>query len=140
MQMVNIKCRWLFRCRILQRRARGLSKSNSATSRTGMGPCNKNHYSQSGVCTEACRYNDYRRTSSVTSLLQELGWEDLKSRREQNKVEMMYRIVNNLVEIRADQYLTATGISSRGHHQRFLVPYCSINAYMGSFFPSAVRF
>ena len=52
---------------------------------------------------------------------------------------MMYRIVNNLVEIPADQYLTAAGVSTRGHQQRFLVQYCSINAYKGSFFPSAVR-
>ena len=59
-------------------------------------------------------YNDYRRTSSVTSMLQELGWEDLQSRREQNKDAMMYRIVNNLVEIPAGQYLTAAGVSTRG--------------------------
>ena len=83
-------------------------------------------------------YNDYRRTSSVTSVLQELGWESLQSRREQNKVAMMYRIANNLVEIPADQLLTATGVSTRGHQKRFLVQYCSINAYKGSLFPSAV--
>ena len=51
---------------------------------------------------------------------------------------MMYRIAINLIEIPADQYLTATGISTRGRQQRFLVPYCSTNAYNGSFFPSAV--
>ena len=84
-------------------------------------------------------YNDYRRTSSVTSMLQELGWEDLQSRLEQNKVAMMYRTVNNLVEIPADQYLTAAGVSTTGHQQRLLVQYCSINAYKGSFFSSAVR-
>ena len=84
-------------------------------------------------------YNDYHRTSSVTSMLQELGWEDLQSRRGQNKVAMMYRIVNNLVELPTDQYLTAAGVSTSGHQQRFLVQYCSINAYKGSFFPSAVR-
>ena len=72
-------------------------------------------------------------------MLQELGYEDLKSRREQNKVAVVNRIVNNLVEIPADQYLTAAGVLTRGHQQRFLVPYCSINAYKGSFFPSAVR-
>ena len=82
-------------------------------------------------------YNDYRRTSNVTSMLQELGWEDLQSRREQNKVAMMYRIVNNLVEIPADQYLTAAGVSTRGHQQRFQVRCCSIRD--GSFLPSAVR-
>ena len=48
---------------------------------------------------------------------------------------MMYRIV----EIPADQYLTAAGVSTWGHQQRFLVQYCSINTYKGSFFPSAVR-
>ena len=73
-------------------------------------------------------YDDYRRTSTITSMLQEIGWEDLQSRREQNKVAMMYRIVNNLVEIPADQYLTATSVSTTGHQQRFLIPY-SINAY-----------
>ena len=96
----------------------------------GMGPCNKIQHSQSGA--RFC-FNNYRRTSSVTSMLQELGWEDLQSRREQNKVAMVYRIVSNLVEIPADQYLTAAGVSTRGHQQRFLVQYCSINAYKGSF-------
>ena len=41
-------------------------------------------------------------------MLQELGWEDLQSRRDHNKATMMYRIVNNLVEIPAEQYLIAT--------------------------------
>ena len=52
---------------------------------------------------------------------------------------MMFRIVNNLVEIPADQYLSVAGVSTKGHQQRFLVPFCSINAYKGSFFPSAVH-
>ena len=51
----------------------------------------------------------------------------------------MYRIANNLVKIPANQYLTAADASTWGHQQRFLVPYCSINAYNGSFFLSAVR-
>ena len=84
-------------------------------------------------------FNDYRRTSSVSSLMQDLRWEQLQTRRQQNKTVMMYRIVNNLVEIPADQYLTPTGVSTRGHQQRFLPYYCSVNAYPGSFFPSAIR-
>ena len=88
----------------------------------GMGPCNKIQHSQSAA--RFC-YSEYLRTSSFTSMLQELGWEDLQSRRKQNKVAMMYRIVNNLVEIPADQYLTAAGVSTRGHQQRFLVQYPS---------------
>ena len=40
--------------------------------------------------------SDYRRTSSVTSMLQYLGWRTLN----QGEI-LMYRIVNNLVEIPA---------------------------------------
>ena len=40
---------------------------------------------------------------AVNSVLQVLGWEDLQSRRDQNKAIMMYSIVNNLVEIPAGQ-------------------------------------
>ena len=84
--------------------------------------------------------NDYRRTSSVTSMLQELGWEDLQSRRDQNKITMMYTIACNLAaEIPSGQNLTATGAATRGHHQRFLSMHCSINAYKESFFLSTVR-
>ena len=48
-------------------------------------------------------------------MLQELGWDDLQSRRHQNKVIIMNRIANKLViEIPADRYLTAAGASTRG--------------------------
>ena len=82
---------------------------------------------------------EYRRTSSVTSILQELGWEDLQLRRDQNKAKMTYRIVNYLIEIPAGQYLNATGVATRGHRLRLLSIYCSNNAYKGSFFSSKVR-
>ena len=84
-------------------------------------------------------HGDYRRTSRVTPMLQNLGWEDLKTRREQSKTIMMYRIVNNLIDIPAEKYLTQTGTSTRGHESRFLVPYCSLVAYKSSFFPSTIR-
>ena len=60
-------------------------------------------------------FNDYSRTSSVSLMMQELGWEDLQTRRQQNKAIMMYKIVNNLVDIPADQYLTTAAASTRGH-------------------------
>ena len=59
--------------------------------------------------------------------------------REQCKTVMMYRIINNLVDIPAEKYLIHSGTSTRGHETRFLVPYCSVNAYKSSFFPSAIR-
>ena len=58
----------------------------------GMGPCNKFNIAKvESVQRRVARfcYNDYCRTSSVTSMLQELGSEDLQSRWEQNKVAMI---------------------------------------------------
>ena len=44
-------------------------------------------------------YSDYRRTSSVTPMLQQLQWTNLQERRAQAKVIMVYRIVYDLVDI-----------------------------------------
>ena len=67
-----------------------------------------------------CHY-DYRRTSSVTSMIQNLGWEELQHRREQCKTIMMYRIVNDLIDIPAENYLTHSGTTTR------VPPHNSIN-------------
>ena len=84
-------------------------------------------------------HNDYRQTSSVTSMIQNLGWEELQHRRKQYKTIMMYRILNDLINIPTENYLTHSGTTTRGHETRLLVPYCSVNAYKSSFFPSIIR-
>ena len=83
--------------------------------------------------------NDYCRISIFTTMIQNLGWEDLQYSRNQCKTAMMYRIVNNLIDIPPEKYLIHSGTSTREHETRFLVPYCSVNAYMSSFFPSKIR-
>ena len=72
---------------------------------------NTNSFKMEAVQRRAARFcsNDYRRASSVSSMKQ--GWEQLQTRRQQNKTVMMYCIVNNLVEIPASKYLTSTGIN-----------------------------
>ena len=82
---------------------------------------------------------DSARMTSVTSMIQNLGLEDLQHRREQCKTIMMYQIVNDLFDIPAENYLTHSGASTGGHRTQFLVPYCSVNAYNSSFFPSTIR-
>ena len=52
---------------------------------------------------------------------------------------MMYRIVHNLVDIPAAQFLHPTALSTRGHSQRFLVPHTRTTVYRISFFPTAIR-
>ena len=42
---------------------------------------------------------NYRQTASVTSLIQNLGWTDLKTRRKNSRLVSMFKILNELVEI-----------------------------------------
>ena len=42
---------------------------------------------------------NYRQTASVTSLIQSLGWTDLKTRRKNSRLFCMFKILNELVEI-----------------------------------------
>ena len=42
---------------------------------------------------------NYRQTASVTSLIQNLGWTDLKTRRKNYRLLCMFKILNELVEI-----------------------------------------
>ena len=82
-------------------------------------------------------YSDYRTTSSVTTMLAQLQWNTLQERRAQHKAIMMYRIVNQLVDI-PSQTLIPT-ISPRGNNITFLVPYARVLSYQRSFFPDAIR-
>ena len=45
------------------------------------------------------KLNYTRQTSSVTSLIQNLGWTDLKTRRTNSRPSYMFKILNELVEI-----------------------------------------
>ena len=61
----------------------------------------------------------------------------LQERRAQAKVEMMFRIVNGLVDI-PTSFLTPT-LMMRGHTQKYLVPYARTVVYQHSFFPDGIR-
>ena len=82
---------------------------------------------------------DYRRTSSVSSMLHQLKWDDLITRRQQSKVTMLYRVIHQLVAISSASYLQPTGVRTGGNEMRFLVPLTSVNSYKNSFFPSTIR-
>ena len=60
------------------------------------------------VQRRAVRYftNRYHNTSSVTSMLEHLEWESLESRRVKCQLTMLFKIINDLVDIPPDQYLT----------------------------------
>jgi hypothetical protein len=74
-----------------------------------------NHHKQSIQKLEmtqrrAARYttNNYTTTNSVNEMLQQLKWETLESRGTKIQLTMFYKIVNNLMDIPADHYLTSS--------------------------------
>ncbi|KAH3775109.1 hypothetical protein DPMN_176506 [Dreissena polymorpha] len=52
---------------------------------------------------------------------------------------MMYRIVNNMVDINARSVLIPTGLHTRGNANHFIVPFTTVNAYQFSFFQTGIR-
>ena len=89
------------------------------------------------VQRKAARFvcNDYRRTSSVSSMIKSLDWPSLQQRRKCAKVIMMYRIVYRLIDIPTTVLIPTVSIKG----QRYLVPYARTVIYQRSFFPSTIR-
>jgi hypothetical protein len=61
---------------------------------------------------------EYKTTSSVSAMMKELHWQALQERRVQAKVIMMFRIVDNLVNI-LTTHLIVAAVSIIGHSQKF---------------------
>jgi hypothetical protein len=59
--------------------------------------------------------NNYRQTNSATSMMSQLGWEELRLRRARIKTILLFKIVNNLVDIPPEPFLIPTGTITRGH-------------------------
>jgi hypothetical protein len=76
-------------------------------------------------------YNDFRHTTSVTPMLNELNWAPLQERRAQYKVIMIYRIVHGLVDI-PTPHLTPQATSVRGHMYRYKIPFTRTLIYQTS--------
>ena len=82
---------------------------------------------------------DYRYTSSVTAMTENLSWETFQHRRQQVKAIMMFRIVHAMVAILAFPHLQLMGAATRRHQYKYGIPYCRTNTYKDSFFPSSIR-
>ena len=59
---------------------------------------------------------DYRRTSSVTSMINKLKWPSLSSRRTVSRLTMVYRIMNDLVAIHPETFFTINSSKTRKNH------------------------
>ena len=73
-------------------------------------------------------------------MLYNLEWPTLEQRRDHAKIIMMYKIVHGLVHIQPDVPLTySNAVNTRGHHLKMQQPSARTDAYLYSFFPSAVK-
>ena len=83
--------------------------------------------------------NDYSRTSSVTSMMESLNLPLLESRKTCNRAIMMFKILNNIVDISIDLAIDPTvlvpnTLSTHGHNQRFHQLPVRTNSFGKSFF------
>ena len=91
----------------------------------------------------AARYVLHRHhyTSSVTNMLQTLGWRSLSDRRNDAKLCMIYKIANGLVGIPANKYLIPRmSVTREQHSLSYLIPHSRCNYHLYSFFASTIRF
>jgi hypothetical protein len=89
--------------------------------------------------------NKYRygpNTTTVSSMLQQLDWPLLSTRRKQARLTMLYKIVNNIVKIK---FLNQTKPLSHSHNTRYkkqdtlTIPDSYSNQHKFSFFPNTIR-
>ena len=67
--------------------------------------------------------NRYRNTSSVTDMLDYLGWESHETRRSKLQLIVLYKIVHGLIDIPPTDYLTQTNSRTRSAHKyKYIVP------------------
>ena len=81
----------------------------------------------------------YHNTSSVSSMIQHLGWESLEQRRLRARVIMLFKISHNIVAIDPQKYLVPLQrITRSAHSQQYQTFTPSTDYYKYSFFPHTV--
>ena len=83
---------------------------------------------------------DYRTTSSVTKAMEELKWPTLEQRRKVSKTTTMFKLINGIIEVPAENLTPLDNDrKTRGHHHRLRVPFSRTTSHQQSFFPSTTR-
>ncbi|KAH3859746.1 hypothetical protein DPMN_102569 [Dreissena polymorpha] len=72
-------------------------------------------------------------------MMKRLDRNNLEANRQHYKAIMMFRIVNNLVDIQSQHILLPARVHTRGHANRFLVLFAIHDAHKYFFFPSCIR-
>ena len=84
--------------------------------------------------------SDYSYHSSVTTMLHQLKWQPLATRRKHQRLNLFYQIIHGLVGLSLPDYIDFSNRSTRNHHPFHLVlPSTSTTTYMSSIFPRTIR-
>ena len=83
------------------------------------------------------RYTD-RTPGCVTEMLNNLKWQPLEERRTNNRLIMLFRIANSLVDIEPDNFLRTSDSRTRGA-RTFYQKHTNHPALHNSFFPRTIR-
>ena len=62
--------------------------------------------------------NNYQRKSSVTALINDLGWTDLQTGRKNFRLTSLYKIVNGLIAVHVSDLLTPADERTRGEDNK----------------------
>ena len=77
---------------------------------------------------------------SVSAMMEDLGWSTLQDRRQSSRITLLYKIVNNLVEVPSAYHPVPNSNSraSRGHSQQYRRHQTEVDAYKYSFLPRTI--
>ena len=84
--------------------------------------------------------NNYCRESSVTELIETLGWDSLQLRRKQARLSLRYKLSNILMDINLENLLSRNHElrTRRSHVFKYKVPMAKIDTFKFSFFPRTI--
>ena len=83
--------------------------------------------------------NRFRNTSSVSSMIYQLQWESLESRRSKIQLTLFFKVIHNLIDIPPDNYLTPSTTRTRSTHSKKYRQFSpSTDSFKFSFFPRTV--
>ena len=78
-------------------------------------------------------------TGSMTSILEQLGWESLHKRRKGNKLILLFKGLKGRASKPCDDLQPPNRRSRNQHPVAFQVPYARTDIYKYSFFPVTIR-
>jgi len=81
--------------------------------------------------------SDYDYSNSVTSILNQLNWLSLDTRRQVSRLIMFYKIVHQSVALALPNEIVLFNTITRGHNMRYRTSFCRVDVYKNRFFSSS---